>query len=362
MKKLIILMIAVMCAGVATGQGNKQKVAVYVSGETEEGVNEFVGAYLVDAIVKNGSYAAIERTSDFLAELQKEQNYQRSGAVDDRQIAKLGIRFGVQLVCVVNVRNMGEKQFVSSRLIDVETADVLSSTKPMIFSLEDVENICSALTKELLDNDPRKIEAARVAEIKAAEAKAAAEKAAEAEAAIEAKAAIEAEAKKRAEAERAAAAAEANKRAKAAVEVANTKDGVMINGIVWATKNLGANSPTEYGKIYTWKKAKKACPKGWRLPTDQELESLLNSGSTWSSSPAGRTFGTAPNLLFLPAAGFRFHSDGSLSYVGTNGFYWSSTPSISSENAYYLYFDSDSALMFNDSNRKDGQSVRCVAE
>jgi hypothetical protein len=108
--------------------------------------------------VKSNSYLAVERTADFIKELNKEQTYQQSGAVDDNQISRLGKQFGVQLVCVAKVGKVGEKQFVSARLIDVETATVKSSTTPVLFTLDDMDKSCAAVAVALISGDPVNIQ------------------------------------------------------------------------------------------------------------------------------------------------------------------------------------------------------------
>ena len=66
-------------------------------------------------------------------------------------------------------------------------------------------------------------------------------------------------------------------------------------------------------------------------------------------------------LLQLPAAGLRNNNNGSLSNVGTVGYYWSST--INGTNAWNLYFDSGYYNTDdNDWTRANGLSVRCVSE
>lgn len=152
MRKTLFLLLAILCAGIAWGQGTKQaqKVAVYVTGGEEEGLNEFVGAYLVDAITHNSAYAAIERTEEFLKAISAEQEYQRTGMVDDEQIAKLGRQFGVKQVCVVKIGKVAGKQFVQARLLDAETAAVLNSTKPFTFALDDPEEACTSVAVQLL--------------------------------------------------------------------------------------------------------------------------------------------------------------------------------------------------------------------
>jgi hypothetical protein len=156
MKKLLILPFA-LCAislNVAFGQGakgqNTKKVAVYVTGGEEDGLGEFVGAYLVDAITHNSGYTAVERTADFLKALTSEHEHQRSGSVDDEQLAKLGKQLGTKLVCVVKIGKVSGKNFVQARLLDVEAATVKNSTKPFTFSLDDLEEVCVSVATQLL--------------------------------------------------------------------------------------------------------------------------------------------------------------------------------------------------------------------
>jgi hypothetical protein len=128
MKKILILLLAALCAVSASGQ-DKQKMAVYVTGDAEEGIKKVLGSKLVAAITQSGDYIAVERTADFLAEIQKEQGYARSGNVDNRQISKLGKQFGVQLVCVADISNVLGTNYASARLIDVETASVIATAE-----------------------------------------------------------------------------------------------------------------------------------------------------------------------------------------------------------------------------------------
>jgi hypothetical protein len=72
---------------------------------------------------------AVERTADFLAEIQKEHGYARSGNVDDGEISKLGRQFGVQLVCVADISTVLGATYASARLIDVETASVIATAE-----------------------------------------------------------------------------------------------------------------------------------------------------------------------------------------------------------------------------------------
>ena len=124
MKKLIIILLSALTL---TGFAQQKKVAVYVTGE-QSGISKVLGDQLVAAFANSGKYTAIERTSNFLAELGKEHSYQRSGAVNNNEIARLGIQFGVNYVCVADVSDAFGEKYVSARMIDVETAEVIMAT------------------------------------------------------------------------------------------------------------------------------------------------------------------------------------------------------------------------------------------
>ncbi len=158
MKKLFILLLSTISLTAFA----QQKVAVYVTGK-ESGINKVLGDQLVAAFTKSGKYVAIERTASFLAELGKEQNYQRTGAVDDNELSRLGKQFGVQLVCVADVSDVFGEKYVSARLIDVETAEVANTanaSSPMS-SMNELLNVTNTLTQELT-SETRQERAAKV--------------------------------------------------------------------------------------------------------------------------------------------------------------------------------------------------------
>lgn len=166
------------------------------------------------------------------------------------------------------------------------------------------------------------------------------------------------------------------------------------SGLKWATCNVGANKPEDYGNCYAWGEtgtkskyysnnsktygkqmndikgnsqydAARANWGGtWRLPTKAELEDL-NNKCTWKWTTQNGVNGykvTGPNgnSIFLPAAGYRYLSW--LNFAGGDGSYWSSTPGESySSNAYCLYFNSSEHYVY-DSGRYFGHSFRPVSE
>jgi uncharacterized protein (TIGR02145 family) len=89
------------------------------------------------------------------------------------------------------------------------------------------------------------------------------------------------------------------------------------------------------------------CPSGYRLPTETELE---NERLSWSSSNGAGAFASP---LKWPMAGFRYYNNGSLSNVGSSGYYWSST--VNGTSARLLWFGG-----VIDNNRAYGFSVRCI--
>ena len=170
-----------------------------------------------------------------------------------------------------------------------------------------------------------------------------------------------------------------------------TDEGVFIGEIEgtpirWATRNVAArgtfaDTPESAGRLFSWNfpaatgwdcmfsspegtawySANDPCPPGWRVPTIEELTALYNAGSEWTSRNGvyGRYFGTAPNRLFLPAAGNR--SASGAYNLGAIGYYWSSTSAPSPVGGKGFMFGSNEVIFIR-ATRSIGYSVRCVAE
>ena len=193
-----------------------------------------------------------------------------------------------------------------------------------------------------------------------------------------------------------------------------TDQGVVINGVKWATRNVAlpgtfAANPEDAGMFYqwnskvgwttidpllnssgrtkwrhpwygnnatSWEKVNDPCPTGWRMPTQQELQKLVDAGSKWTTvnGVEGNLFGSGSNTLFLPASGRRFDVNGRFNegVKLKDGFYWSITRNNDDkERAYYLWFfgmrDSEGNRMFdvtvsNGGYKANGLSCRCVSE
>ena len=192
--------------------------------------------------------------------------------------------------------------------------------------------------------------------------------------------------------------------------------------VFWASCNLGASKPTEYGGYYQWAGTTDVSDTGiylnwdncpyhtgsssssgwtkyntkssygtvdnktvleakddvasvalggkWRMPTDAEWSELMNTDNcswTWTTIDGVNGYkvqskkpGYTNNCIFLPAAGYR--SIDYLSLVGSRGYYWSS--SLYTDDPYRacnMYFGS-SAIYGYYYNRDSGHSVRPVLE
>jgi hypothetical protein len=95
------------------------------------------------------------------------------------------------------------------------------------------------------------------------------------------------------------------------------------------------------------------------LPTKEQLEELIITCSwTWTGS-GYIVEGPSGESITLPAAGYR-DDDGSMHNVGSDGYFWSSTPYKGLESvALELYFNSGQVEV--DLNKRcHGRSVRLV--
>ena len=193
------------------------------------------------------------------------------------------------------------------------------------------------------------------------------------------------------------------------------------SGTLWATYNVGATKPTEFGNYFAWgetepkdvydwntyKYAKVSLTEDvlqkwqldtltkyntgkeypgtiddfttllpeddaatanwggeWRMPTNEELKELTeNCEFNWTeiNEVSGTKF-TAKNgnFVFFPAAGYRYNSRISNS-VGINGVYWSSSLfEEEDDDAYRFMLSTKSGYSFAPIERRNGLSVRPV--
>ncbi len=187
------------------------------------------------------------------------------------------------------------------------------------------------------------------------------------------------------------------------------------SGTLWATMNVGASSPEEYGDFFAWGEViprnyfsaddykwcsgwdtetqslygiTKYCTSSfygtidnrlelepeddaatvnwgekWRMPSIDQIKELINGcTSSWTTVNGvnGRLFISKYNgvSLFFPAAGYRQYWK---TYeAGTSASYWSRTLSVNNSCADDMYIDSNEISTGLGSYREIGQSVRAV--
>lgn len=136
----------------------KPRIAVYVAaGEMDDSEKRAAQTIILDGLVKSGVYSTIERTEAFIEELIKEQQTQRSGSVDEKQIVALGRQAGAQYICIVDVaRAFGSNQ-ISARIVDVLTAEVLSSgvSGIPVNTLNDLTRAAAEVIEKMLVKRPK---------------------------------------------------------------------------------------------------------------------------------------------------------------------------------------------------------------
>ncbi|MGN0237321.1 MAG: hypothetical protein ACI4AK_04455 [Lepagella sp.] len=151
--------------------------------------------------------------------------------------------------------------------------------------------------------------------------------------------------------------------------------------VKWATCNVGASSPSDYGDYYAWGEtstkssytdknsqtygesmgniggnssydvARANWGGSWRLPTEAEFQELVDKCTwTWTMQGGHKGYKVTSKIngksIFLPAAGWMI--DTILDAAGESGFYWSSTPLPSddyTEGTYGLSITANSHLI-----------------
>ena len=107
--------------------GSRFKLAVYatVMGINDEqsvkNIKSIAQGTSSNALIGGGKYEMIERSGEFLQQIEAEQKYQMSGDVRDDQISQIGASYGAQKICVVGVTISGSYLYVAARIVDVVT-------------------------------------------------------------------------------------------------------------------------------------------------------------------------------------------------------------------------------------------------
>ena len=137
--------------------------------------------------------------------------------------------------------------------------------------------------------------------------------------------------------------------------------------------NDDAGNLATYGYLYNWYAVDSAaglCPTGWHVPTDAEwttltdgLEGVIVAGGAMKSSASDTPSWDGTNTSgFSGLPGGNRSNEGYFAFVGTNGYWWSSTPSSSNAVRRLLFSNSDVINRNVNVDRRVGYSVRCVRD
>jgi len=144
------------------------------------------------------------------------------------------------------------------------------------------------------------------------------------------------------------------------IKVVPMRLGVEIDGIVWATSDVGIRGSfiahsKENGNRYSTDDYD-VCPAGWRLPTKEEFERLIGNPQEHTSD--GVYIGVAPNRIFLS-----FNKRNSVTYW--SGSYRKAERLITRRPfkcRYYLSISNDYAPGVYDGAMKEQMKCRCVLD
>ncbi len=171
----------------------------------------------------------------------------------------------------------------------------------------------------------------------------------------------------------------------------DTRDGheyktVKIGEQWWMSENLAYKTSSgcciyegvegyleNYGYLYTWEVALKACPDGWHLPSDNEYEQLSKylGGADVAGGKlkeTGTEYWNSPNAGATNSSGFSARAGGSngteayKAYFGLIAYFWSYDQDFAdSELARALYSAKGEFTRYG-TTRENFLSVRCVKD
>lgn len=373
------------------------------TGEIKYGLKLMLTASLAEAITNTEGYEAYDRID--LSSIMDEQSFQRTGMVSDSEIHKIGEMTGANFVLVTEAAFVDDEHlFASAKIVNVESAKIENSTGVMmnVATPDLLMNDCKSMTNNLLKlstSEPLR-----------------AEKQAE-----EQQPSLEQQLSK----------------SNIIIQISqsdlqqisnnpNTNSNSHNNhefvdlglSVKWATCNVGASRPEDFGDYFMWGETstnyeyswdtykycqrdedkqtkystrKKSGYKGfvdnktvleqaddaasvnwggnWRTPTIQEFRELRNKcdwawiemNGVMGYKVTSKVLGYEGRFIFLPAAGY--FGGSSVGWKGKEGFYWSSNLETDDpENAYGLKFEKKGTNLEWTDNRCDGRSIRPVVQ
>ncbi len=147
---------------------------------------------------------------------------------------------------------------------------------------------------------------------------------------------------------------------------------INLAGQTWMAQNLNYNTGKsicyynetsncdEFGMLYTWDDATKACPDGWHLPNDAEWSHLINNYG--GIREAGKHLKKGGDSGFNDLLAGYHDKAGFFGKKDESSYHWSSTDQTANYASFKgIYHDVDNVGAYT-YTKGDGFSVRCIKD
>ena len=144
----------------------------------------------------------------------------------------------------------------------------------------------------------------------------------------------------------------------------------MRDGRKWMTQNLNyitqeswcyddsLTNCEKYGRLYTWRAAKRSCPDGWQLPSEEDWENLKayykSKDSIFHFLLKDKEMG-----FYAKPGGIRDYPSGNYKFLGDKGFYWLSSKYDRTSALKFSIKDEDHLIDYH-LEGYEGSSCRCI--
>jgi uncharacterized protein (TIGR02145 family) len=148
---------------------------------------------------------------------------------------------------------------------------------------------------------------------------------------------------------------------------------VPIHGYQWSYKGEVLESPI-YGRYYTWyatTDSRGVCPKGWRVATVEDWNSLVNylGGANVAGEKLkmgagvwGDLSGIPNQVVFQAIPGGKRESNGEFIEYKTNGYWWATSSNDTPFGVSYSLRKGSIEVFQENHNKLTGLCIRCVKE
>jgi uncharacterized protein (TIGR02145 family) len=337
MKKFIVKITLILSIICSAAFGQKAKLIISVSGEVEIDVADVLMDGISYGLKNNDKYQVLINDRQFKETLKKE--WQKGNIKDDRIIA-LAKNAGADYLCftkIKSVKGLKGKQ-VTAQIYDLNTMSYTSemgmkTIKSDFSDLEDLTNVILNVVEDMLGT------------VKGSSG------------------------------------GGGNSNSGNSKTFKDPRDGKqykivkMHDNKIWMAENLNYNANgskcydnkesncQKYGRLYNWAVAETACPSGWHLPGDEELDDLMQLLGGWEiaskklKAAKGWEYGNGTDDYGFSALPSGYFWDGRFVHIGEIGYWW--CRAYKKTCVFYIEDAGGSGLYYD---IKDLSSVRCIKD